>query len=105
VDIAVQAMEGAAQSGQLVQALATGDKVDANDVGFEHRFPYVALPNNQSVNSQTTAAVAPKASTIIGDMPPGALIGGAVGALVLLGGTVYLWRKRPTRARHRSMLP
>jgi len=50
VDISVQAVEGAAQSGKLVQALATGDKVDANDNNFTGAFPYVALPNQGAVN-------------------------------------------------------
>jgi hypothetical protein len=105
VDIALQAMEGAAQSGQLVQALAAGDKVDANDVAFEHRFPYVAVPSNNAVNSQSVAANVEKKSGTFADLPAGAMIGGAIGALVLLGGTVYLWRKRPTKARHRSFRP
>ncbi|ONI74709.1 hypothetical protein ALI144C_38480 [Actinosynnema sp. ALI-1.44] len=104
IDIAIQAMEGAAQSGALVQALATGDKVDANDVAFEHKFPYVAVPGNAAVNSAVSTKVETK-SSVLGDLPAGALIGGALGALVLLGGTVYLWRKRPSKARHRSTRP
>ncbi|MBM2620260.1 DUF4331 domain-containing protein [Actinoplanes sp. LDG1-06] len=51
VDIAVQAVEGAAQSGKLVDALAAGDKVDANDNAFGANFPYVALPNQGAVNA------------------------------------------------------
>jgi uncharacterized protein DUF4331 len=51
IDISIQAVEGAAQEGKLVEALATGDKVDANDVAFEAKFPYVALPNTNSVNT------------------------------------------------------
>jgi hypothetical protein len=50
VDIAIQAVEGAAQTGKLVDALATGDKVDANDNAFAADFPYVALPNAGAVN-------------------------------------------------------
>ncbi|MFD0970735.1 DUF4331 domain-containing protein [Plantactinospora endophytica] len=50
VDIAIQAVEGAAQSGKLVEALAAGDKVDANDNGFGDSFPYLALPNVGAVN-------------------------------------------------------
>jgi hypothetical protein len=34
----------------LVQALAAGDKVDANDNQFSGTFPYVALPNVGAVN-------------------------------------------------------
>jgi hypothetical protein len=104
VDISIQAMEGAAQSGQLVQALAAGDKVDANDVAFEQHFPYVAVPSNQAVNSAVQANVATK-SSLLPDLPTGAIIGGAIAALVMLGGAVYLWRKRPTKARHRSNRP
>jgi hypothetical protein len=50
VDIAIQAVEGAALTGKLVDALAAGDKVDANDNAFGNEFPYVALPNTESVN-------------------------------------------------------
>jgi hypothetical protein len=50
VDIEIQAVAGAAQSGQLVQALAAGDKVDANDNAFGGTFPYLALPNVGAVN-------------------------------------------------------
>jgi hypothetical protein len=56
VDISVQAVEGAAQTGKIVDALATGDKVDVNDNGFADRFPYVALPNS-------TGATAPGAGS------------------------------------------
>jgi hypothetical protein len=51
VDIAVQAVEGAAQTGRLVDALAAGDKVDSNDNTFGDAFPYVALPNQDAVNA------------------------------------------------------
>ena len=51
IDISIQAVEGAAQDGKLVEALAAGDAVDANDVGFENEFPYLALPNTNSVNT------------------------------------------------------
>ncbi|HMC67731.1 MAG TPA: DUF4331 family protein, partial [Mycobacteriales bacterium] len=55
VDIAVQAMEGAAQSGHLVSALANGDGVNHNDVRFGATFPYVALPHHASVNTSSPA--------------------------------------------------
>ncbi len=51
VDIALQALEGAAQTGKLVDALAAGDKVDANDNAFGDTFPYLALPNGVGVNT------------------------------------------------------
>ncbi len=69
LDIAVQAVEGAAQTGKLVDALAAGDKVDANDNGFGGSFPYLALPNGESVNkgggtgAGAAAAPGPSAST------------------------------------------
>jgi hypothetical protein len=58
VDIELQALVGAAQTGKLVDALAAGDGVDANNTGFGDRFPYVALPNAVSVNAQGGAAPA-----------------------------------------------
>ena len=59
VDIALQALEGAAQTGKLVDALAAGDKVDANDNAFGDTFPYVALPNNNAVNTAENTRVRP----------------------------------------------
>jgi hypothetical protein len=50
VDIELQALEGAAQSGKLVQALASGDGVNANERPFGGTFPYVPLPHDQAVN-------------------------------------------------------
>lgn len=54
VDIAIQAVEGAAQSGELVEALAAGDAVNSNDASFGSSFPYVALPHGDSVNVSGT---------------------------------------------------
>jgi hypothetical protein len=56
LDIAVQAVEGAAQTGKLVDALAAGDRVDANDNQFGGKFPYVALPNQGAVNADRGSA-------------------------------------------------
>jgi hypothetical protein len=50
VDIELQALEGAAQTGKLVSALAKGDGVNANDNPFGSTFPYLALPNVGAVN-------------------------------------------------------
>jgi hypothetical protein len=50
VDIEIQAIMGAAQTGKIVDALAAGDKVDSNDNAFGGEFPYVALPNVGAVN-------------------------------------------------------
>jgi hypothetical protein len=46
----LQAVEGAAQTGKLVEALAKGDGVDRNDLAFGTAFPYVALPHTAAVN-------------------------------------------------------
>jgi Domain of unknown function (DUF4331) len=62
VDISLQAVVGAAQSGKLVDALAAGDKVDMNDQRFGGQFPYVALPNVAAVNTGASAP-APAVST------------------------------------------
>nr|WP_232247966.1 DUF4331 domain-containing protein [Kitasatospora azatica] len=50
VDIELQALEGAAQTGKIVPALAAGDGVNAPDHAFGKHFPYVALPNTAAVN-------------------------------------------------------
>ncbi|WP_214326262.1 DUF4331 domain-containing protein [Nonomuraea sediminis] len=50
VDISLQAVAGAAQTGKLVPGLT--DKVDSNDRPFLQSFPYVALPGNVAVNQQ-----------------------------------------------------
>lgn len=55
IDISLQAVAGAAQTGQLVDALAAGDSVDANDDSFGDAFPYVALPNEGAVNAASGA--------------------------------------------------
>ena len=49
VDIALQALEGAAVTG-IVKPLAAGDGVNKNDHAFGKTFPYLALPNTASVN-------------------------------------------------------
>jgi hypothetical protein len=51
VDIELQALEGAALTGHLVNALAAGDKVNANEVPFSNTFPYIALPHDKAVNT------------------------------------------------------
>jgi hypothetical protein len=76
VDIEIQAVEGAAQTGKLVEALAAGDRVDANDNGFGAAFPYVALPNVDAVNqgggsSKAVAGTAGgKPAAMVGDRAP-----------------------------------
>jgi hypothetical protein len=50
VDIELQAVAGAAQSGKLVPGLT--DKVDRNDRPFLQTFPYIPLPSNVAVNKR-----------------------------------------------------
>ncbi|TYC08754.1 DUF4331 domain-containing protein [Actinomadura syzygii] len=50
VDIELQVLEGAAQTGRPVPALAAGDRVNYNDAAFGRWFPYVALPHTAAVN-------------------------------------------------------
>ncbi|MGW4639971.1 DUF4331 domain-containing protein [Sphaerisporangium sp. NPDC004334] len=52
VDISLQAVEGAALTGKLVDALAAGDKVDANDKPSQPHFPYIPLPGSAAVNQR-----------------------------------------------------
>ncbi|NJC70785.1 DUF4331 domain-containing protein [Planosporangium thailandense] len=90
IDIALQAMEGAAQSGKLVDALKDGDKVNANDRGFEHAFPYIAQPNTVSVNSHG-ASVNPEKKSFFSSLTSGyggaaPLTVGALAAFVALAG-------------------
>lgn len=86
IDISLQAVEGAAQSGQLVPALADGDKVNANEVPFGASFPYLALPHTKSVNS------GPNAPERSGAKNAAAL--GGFGALLLGAGGFRLRRLR-----------
>lgn len=111
LDIGLQALEGAAVSG-IVPALAAGDGVDANEVSFGRAFPYVALPNTAAVSSRGAGSAAGSAgSTDSGDdtggagaappagwfgdgmpVPPMAL--SALGAAALIGGGVFMLRRR-----------
>jgi hypothetical protein len=100
VDIELQALAGAAQSGIIVPALVAGDKVDSNDRQFEQKFPYVALPNNTAVNANTSDAGVTPSASIIEEMPAGPMIGGAAGALALAGGGLWMWRRRQSRPKH-----
>jgi hypothetical protein len=59
IDIALQVLEGAATNG-IVQPLATGDGVNANDSAFGTTFPYLALPHTAAVNqTMATSAIPP----------------------------------------------
>lgn len=82
VDIELQALEGAAQTGKLVTALAAGDGVNANEKAFSNTFPYIALPNNTSVNNgvNTTVSAPTQSGATPITMPTGGVATG-------LGGT------------------
>ena len=67
LDIGVQALEGAAQSGQLVTGLLAVDSVDRNDRAFGTTFPYLALPHVDSVNNGTERT--PRAPEIVSVNP------------------------------------
>ena len=113
VDIALQALEGAAQTGKIVDAISAGDKVDANDNPFTGTFPYVALPNVGAVNGGKANAAAngippvmkpdvsasPAAShTEDGSpmLPIVATSAGFVAAAGLFAGFMFWWRKYKT---------
>ncbi|MGW3313934.1 DUF4331 domain-containing protein [Streptomyces sp. NPDC001073] len=87
IDISLQAVEGAAQTGTLVPALADGDKVNANEVPFGTSFPYLALPHTKSVNSGPVAEQSRRSAL----KTSGVAGVGALGSLLLgIGG----WRLR-----------
>ncbi|GAB7044951.1 hypothetical protein JCM9534A_00770 [Catenuloplanes indicus JCM 9534] len=109
VDISLQALAGAAQTGKLVDALGTGDKVDANDQGFTGTFPYLALPNTArtgggaapaadqqgtGVVPQPAARTGPPDQSLLTTAAAG-LAGAAGAALVVFG---LLWRRRQRAA-------
>nr|WP_257578632.1 DUF4331 domain-containing protein [Streptomyces sp. JJ38] len=104
VDIALQAAEGAAQTGELVDALAEGDKVDANDVTFGARFPYVALPHQGSTPDGRAAKTSATASesAVKRAVAPAVSTGLATAGIGLLGfGGLRMWRERDRSRRHR----
>ena len=119
IDIVIQAAEGAAQSGKLVEALAAGDAVDANDVAFGKTFPYIALPNTAAVNTRSGAKAgnggssngggssAPTGGADTGfggtalssnESVPAAPVGAALAGIVLAGAGVLMLRRRSSNA-------
>jgi hypothetical protein len=107
IDIAVQALEGAAQSGQIVAPLAAGDGVDANDVPFGTTFPYIALPHAGSVNqagSASNAVIGGARSghddgSGLGSFDPATTgLMSAIGAALLLAGVLGIRRRRAALA-------
>ncbi|MGI8949487.1 MAG: DUF4331 family protein, partial [Ornithinimicrobium sp.] len=105
VDIEIQALMGAAQSGELVQALATGDGVDNNTAAFGDTFPYLALPNTKAVNQGAEGSTMPGGGVPTGfggtatenGLPSWVLLTGA-GSMILMGvGAGSLLRGRRER--------
>jgi len=113
VDIELQALEGAVKTGKIVEALAAGDGVNANDVAFGDTFPYLALPHSgsstQARGTSAGAATNGGSTTSSGSAPSGSVSAGGGGAasttpvlpitagllsLALVGAGVYL-RRRP----------
>ncbi|MCZ4102937.1 MULTISPECIES: DUF4331 domain-containing protein [Streptomyces] len=99
VDIELQALEGAAQTGKIVPALAAGDGVDTPYRQTGTSFPYVALPNTAAVNQADSqrpdggigaglGGTALSGSTVV----PATALGG--GALLAVAGVLYLRRRR-----------
>jgi hypothetical protein len=87
IDIALQAVEGAAQTGTIVAPLAAGDAVNANDKAFGTTFPYVALPNENSVNNVKGAPNSGAALPVGGIKTPSSPLGvvaPAAGVLAIL---------------------
>ncbi len=93
LDIELQALEGAAQTGKLVDALAAGDKVDRNDNAFGAAFPYVALPNGIAVNQQSSVSGAGGGYALNTAM----LISAGGAALIGAGGWFAMWWRRNRR--------
>jgi hypothetical protein len=114
VDIELQALEGAAQTGQLVPALAAGDKVDHNDNPFGTTFPFLALPNGAGVNvhngagavgpAESPSATAGATGPTPAPAPMTTMAWSAGGAAVATGGMFFgLWWRRHRRHGHPSV--
>jgi hypothetical protein len=113
VDIELQALEGAVRTGKIVPALAKGDGVNVNDVGFGDTFPYVALPHSGSgAASKGLSANGLAGPTRTGSAPTGSVSTGFGGtapsehalpitlglvSLALIGSGLLLRRRRVTQ--------
>ncbi|WP_371483547.1 DUF4331 domain-containing protein [Kitasatospora sp. NBC_00315] len=104
VDIELQALEGAAQTGQIVPALAAGDAVDTPYRRPGDSFPYVALPNTAAVNQADSAHPGGGIGAGLGGLAAGGdtpvVAAAALGGGVLLAGAGFLTlrRRRANRA-------
>ncbi|WP_405678289.1 DUF4331 domain-containing protein [Streptomyces sp. NBC_01511] len=100
VDISLQALEGAAQTGKIVPALAAGDAVDTPYREPGDSFPYVAQPNTAAVNQADAlhpdggVGAGLGGTSFGGGFPvvPVAAVGG--GALLACAGVMALRRRR-----------
>ncbi|MFD8749505.1 DUF4331 domain-containing protein [Kitasatospora sp. NPDC059577] len=103
VDIELQALEGAAQTGTIVPALAAGDGVNANDHAFGTAFPYVALPNTAAVNQATSGNPGGGVAAGLGGLSLGGFpIAGASalgGGVLLTAAAVFMLRRRHSAQR------
>ncbi|MEZ5216257.1 MAG: DUF4331 domain-containing protein [Ilumatobacteraceae bacterium] len=87
VDIAIQAVEGAAMQGALIPGLEALDSVDRNDRAFGDTFPYLALPHVDAVNLGSEQS--PRAPEYI-SLNPERLLDTRSGAKPAAGSTVTL---------------
>ncbi|WP_329561518.1 DUF4331 domain-containing protein [Kitasatospora sp. NBC_01266] len=105
VDIELQALEGAAQTGTIVPALAAGDGVNTPYRQPGDSFPYVALPNTAAVNQADNVhpgggVGAGLGGTALGGHRAPVVAAAALGGGAALAGAGYLAlrRRRADRA-------
>ncbi|MDL4816884.1 DUF4331 domain-containing protein [Actinomadura opuntiae] len=94
VDIELQALEGAAQTGKLVPALAKGDRVNTNDVAFGQAFPYVALPHNSGSGKATPSGGAATGGGATAGLQHTGLLGLGAGLLAAAAGALMFHHRR-----------
>ncbi|MEW1859791.1 DUF4331 domain-containing protein [Streptomyces sp. NPDC088194] len=103
VDIELQALEGAAQTGKIVPGLASGDGVNTPYRQPGSTFPYVALPNTAAVNQADSVqpgggvGAGFGGTAFKGGFPivPVSALGG--GSLLAAAGVLALRRRRTSR--------
>ncbi|MFI0937399.1 DUF4331 domain-containing protein [Streptomyces sp. NPDC021020] len=103
VDIELQALEGAAQTGKIVPALAAGDAVNTPYRQPGATFPYVALPNTAAVNQADSlhpdggVGAGLGGTAFKGRSPVVPAIAAGGGALLVCAGVMALRRRRAGR--------
>ncbi|MEW2313628.1 DUF4331 domain-containing protein [Streptomyces sp. NPDC006864] len=104
VDIELQALQGAAQTGKHVPALAAGDAVDTPYREPGDTFPYVALPNTAAVNQADSLHLDGGVGAGLGGLASGdgfpvvPVTAVAGGALLACAGAMALRRRRSGQA-------